>query len=476
MRVRLMHRSRYWIPLGILVVAGLVLWGLWTWRLTTANRHLALALEAQRQRDFSDLAYHVEQIQGLLGKGLAAGTVPQNMRYMSDVYYHAQAAVKSFISLPLPPEVSATTGKFLQQTGDFAVSVLRNEAAGREMTAEQRQQLARLRTESATLSAQLQNVMAEYQKGNIRWTPPMSFSFASLFTGAGLPGKPATQDQAPASMLPEGWSQITAAMEKLPVMIYDGPFSDHVADRTPAMSGPPVSQEEAEQRMRTYLPNASAYQVAEVVEVNTNLPTYSFRLTPGGQPAGRGTTPFTAVVEVARNGGYLAQFINSRMVGEPTLDLEQAREIGETYLKSVGYSNMKATYGQVEDGTATVAYACEQDGVLIYPDQIKVKVALDNGEILAVDARQYLMSHHRRTLPKPKISAAEAQKRLRPELEVQRVQLALIPDLAGTGEILTYEFLTNLGAETYLVYINAENGAEEQILQQVETDGGTFVL
>jgi len=112
----------------------------------------------------------------------------------------------------------------------------------------------------------------------------------------------------------------------------------------------------------------------------------------------------------------------------------------------------------------------------MYPDQIKVKVALDNGEILGVDARQYLMSHHRRTLPEPAISAAEAEERLRPELSVQRVQLALIPDLAGTGEILTYEFLAHMGEETYLVYINAETGAEEQILQQVETDGGTFAL
>jgi germination protein YpeB len=114
--------------------------------------------------------------------------------------------------------------------------------------------------------------------------------------------------------------------------------------------------------------------------------------------------------------------------------------------------------------------------VLIYPDQVKVKVALDNGEILAVDARQYLMSHHARTIAPAKVSVEEAQTVLRPELNVQRSQLALIPNLSGTGEILTYEFLTTLGNDTFLVYVNANTGDEEQILQQVQTDGGTFAL
>jgi len=472
-----MRRRINWLPLGILAAAGLAVWGLWTWRLTVANRELANTLEAQRQRHFSDMAYHVEQIQGLLGKGLAAGTTSQNMRYMSDVYYHAQAAVTSFTSLPLPQEISLTTGKFLQQTGDFAVSILRNEAAGREMTPEQREELARLRNESANLSAQLQAVMADYQQGGFRWNPPLTFSFAGLFQGASLTGKPATQDQAPASMLPEGWTQLATSLEKLPVMIYDGPFSDHIADRTPAVSGPPISQEEAQQRLQTYLPGAENYAVAEVAAVENNLPAYSFRLVPTTAQKGRGSSAaHTAMVEIAKNGGYLVQLLNSRLVGEPTLDLERAKQIGRTYLQGLGYTGMQATYGQVADGTATIAYAYAENGVVMYPDQIKVKVALDNGELLGVDARQYLMSHHRRTLPEPAISPAEAEERLRPEFAVQRVQLALIPDLAGTGEILTYEFLGHLGNETYLVYINAQTGAEEQILQQVETDGGTFAL
>lgn len=476
-----MRRLGFGITAGVLAALVLAMWGVWTYRLTQVNQQTAFELEAERQRSFSNVAYHVEQIQTLLGKGLATGNVRQNMRYMSEVHHHSMAAVHNFTRLPLPAELSAATGKFLQQTGDFAQSVLRNEAAGREMDQQQRAELARLRQESASLSAHLNDVMVQYQQGGIRWAPPVPFSWATLFQGAGLHGKPPTGEQAPASMAPGGWDQVGAAMGKMPVMIYDGPFSDHLHQRAPAMTGAPVNQQEAERRMRQVMPNANAYRVVGVQEVNGTLPAYSFQLAPEAQGrradrADAATPTYTAVAEVTRNGGYLLEILNARMVGAPTIDAERAQRLGMEYLTRIGYPNMVPTYSQIQDGTATIAYAYKQGAVMVYPDQIKVKVALDNGEILSVDARQYLMSHHRRNLEQPTVSEQQAREAVNPNLQIQRSQLALIPNQAGSGEILTWEFVGTLDGETWLVYINAKTGHEEQILQKIESDGGTFVL
>jgi spore germination protein len=470
-----LRRVGLWAPLGLVAVVALTLWGVWTWRLGVANRDLALALEADRQRNFNEMSFHVEQIQALLGKGLVSGTTRQNMRYMGDVHNHAEAAGTNFTSLPLPAEISASVGKFLQQTGDFAQSVVRNEAAGRELDDNGRAELSRLRQESVNLSAALQEITARYNQGGFRWNPPMRLSWAGLTQGYQAVGKPATQDQAPASMVAGGWDQVGTSMDKLPVMVYDGPFSDHLAKRAPAMAGPPVTREEAERRMRTYVPNAETYRVAGVTDVNGNLPAYSFQLAPGGN-AGQTGNAYTATTEIARNGGYLVQYLNSRMVASSTIDMDRAKTLGLEYLQRTGFAGMVPTYGQVTDGTAFIAYAYQENGVVVYPDQVKLKIALDNGEVLAVDARQFVMAHHARSLGAPKVSAAEAAAAMRPDLQVQRTQLALIPDMAGTGEILTYEFLTTYGGDTFLVYINANTGQEEQILQQVQTDGGTFAL
>ncbi len=467
-----MRRTAFWLPVGILAAVTLALWGVWTWRLNAVNLSLANALEAERQRSFVDLAHHVEELQSLLGKGLATGSATQNMRYMGDVNQHAAAAVSNFSRLPLPANLSASTGKFLQQVGDFAVSLVRNEAAGRPMNTREREELARLRQESANLSQQMNGMMAEYNQGNFRWNPPMRFNWANLVRGPAMAGKPGTQDQAPASLLPGGFEQVTESTEKLPVLIYDGPFSDHVDQAKPAMSGMPINQEDAVRQATTYMPQGNRYRITGTTDVANNLPAWSFQLTPADAQG----NAYVATVDVAKNGGHLVQLLNSRMVGNPTMDLARARTVGREYLAGIGYAGMVPTYGQVQDGSATIAYAHQQNGVLIYPDQVKVKVALDTGEILAVDARQYLMHHRQRAIPQPRITQQKAEQSVNPDLAIQRVQLTMIPDVAGTGEILTYEFLGRLGNETWLVYVNAETGQEEQILQLIETDGGTLTL
>lgn len=471
-----MRKSGYWTVAGTLSALVLALWGTWTWRLTETNRNLTLQMEAERQRNFADMAYHVEEIQALLGKGIVTGTIRQNMRYMSDVNLHASAAAANFSTLPLPAQISAATGKFLTQTGDFAASILRNEAAGRDMTAQQRDELARLRKESAALSVQLHRMGGQYARGEFRWNPPVRLSWASLVRRPGastVRGKPATGSQAPSSLTTGGWTQLSATMEKLPVMLYDGPFSDSVAKRVPSLAGPPLTQADAAARLRQFLPNAATYRTVSVEEVTGTLPAISFRLAPSAGPAG---SAYTTVAEVAKNGGYPLMLLNNRVIGKASIDLPRAKRLGEEYLAAIGYPGMTATYGAVNDGTATVAFAFRQNDVVVYPDQIKLKIALDTGEIMGLDARQYIMNHHARSIKPPVLSAAEAQDTVSNGLVVQRAQLALIPNQSGTGEVLTWEFLGKFANETYLIYINTTSGQEEQLLQQIETDGGTFAL
>lgn len=75
-----------------------------------------------------------------------------------------------------------------------------------------------------------------------------------------------------------------------------------------------------------------------------------------------------------------------------------------------GFKNMKETYYLKKQGIVTINYAYEQNGVIMYPDLIKLKVALDNGEVLGIETTGYLNSHEERKLPQVKISKEEAKK------------------------------------------------------------------
>lgn len=96
------------------------------------------------------------------------------------------------------------------------------------------------------------------------------------------------------------------------------------------------------------------------------------------------------------------------------------------------------------------------------------------GAIVFYDARGYINNHKERSLSEPMITVEQAQKSLSDQLAVRGTRLALIPT-SGQNEVLTYEFKTTTPKdENILVYVNAQTGAEEQILILIETPSGVL--
>lgn len=136
---------------------------------------------------------------------------------------------------------------------------------------------------------------------------------------------------------------------------------------------------------------------------------------------------------------------------------------------------MKETYYLKQDGVVTINYAYEQNGVIMYPDLVKLKVALDNGEILGIETTGYLNSHEERSLTEPKISMDEAKKILNKDLKIESEGRAIIPTQWQT-EVECYEFKGKVDDTEFLVYINTQTGKEEDILVIVNTPNGTLTM
>lgn len=162
-------------------------------------------------------------------------------------------------------------------------------------------------------------------------------------------------------------------------------------------------------------------------------------------------------------------------MGVENIDDETANKIALEFLNSRGYTNMKRTYYLKEEGIMTINYAYVQNNVTMYPDLIKVKVALDNGHILGIETQGYLNSHTVRNIPKVKVSKEKAKEVLNKKLEIKSEGLAFIPTEYKT-EILCWEFKGNVSGTDFLVYINAETGKEEDILTIVNTPNGTLTM
>ena len=136
---------------------------------------------------------------------------------------------------------------------------------------------------------------------------------------------------------------------------------------------------------------------------------------------------------------------------------------------------MQETYYITQEGIITINYAYKQEEVIAYPDLIKVKVALDDGEILGIETTGYLNNHTERDISNIQITSEEAKENLNPKLELESEGMAIIPTEWQT-EILCYEFKGKVEDKEFLVYINAENGREEDILIITDTGNGVLTM
>ena len=158
---------------------------------------------------------------------------------------------------------------------------------------------------------------------------------------------------------------------------------------------------------------------------------------------------------------------------EEKISEQDAVQMGKEYLASKGSPNMQETYYLKENGFITVNYAYKQGDVVIYPDLIKVKIALDNGEIIGLETTGYLNCHYERNIPTAQISMEEARENLSDKIEIKSEGLAIIPTEWNT-EIFCYEFKGKVEDIDFIAYINAETGEEEDILIITNTPNGTL--
>jgi spore germination protein len=178
---------------------------------------------------------------------------------------------------------------------------------------------------------------------------------------------------------------------------------------------------------------------------------------------------------VSKKGGHVLSMLNTRSIDNTKMTKEKAVPIAKKFLADRRIMNMEATYVLEQQNTGVVIFEYKQDSVLVYPDLMKVKVALDNGEITGFEGTGFVMNHMERKLPKPKINEEEAMAKVNPDLKIVSKRLALIP-LETLQEVLAYEFKGQLKGDTFIVYINALTGAEERILRVIDTNGGPVTM
>ena len=254
-------------------------------------------------------------------------------------------------------------------------------------------------------------------------------------------------------------------------LIYDGAFSEHMTStERKGLTGENIDEEQAKQKAKDFIGQEKIETINSngLIE-NGNIPVYDFYVKLKEDEKNE------VHISISQKGGHVVLMNYNRDISAEILSQEEANQKGIDFLNSRGFENMKETYYLKQDGIVTINYAYVQEDVIMYPDLIKLKIALDNGEILGIETTGYLNSHEERDLQEPKISIVKAKENLNENLEILSEGLAVIPTEWKT-EILCYEFKGKVEDTEFLVYINAENGREENILVIINTPNGTLTM
>jgi spore germination protein len=176
-----------------------------------------------------------------------------------------------------------------------------------------------------------------------------------------------------------------------------------------------------------------------------------------------------ANMDITKKGGYPIWFMKNREVNKQRISLNDASNQAIKFLKDNGYKNLNLFESAQYDHVGVFNFVANEGDVRIYPDAIRVKVALDNGNIIGLTAEDYLKSHHKRDIPKPAITSQEAREKISQNVKVMEEGLAvIINDL--NKEVLCFEFLGTMDNDTYRIFVNAVSGVEEKVekLQNAE--------
>lgn len=368
---------------------------------------------------------HLEELQWHIDKAMLSQHAGASAQLLSAVSSGAAGVRESLSLLPTSQESVLGALKFANQLQDYADMLTGQVENG--VTESQMQTLEQLSTACENMKSALENARAAWEKQDV------------------------------------GVGERTLGDEQVqyPTLIYDGPFSDVAEDGKNQLANlPEITQAQSLEIARIFLGEDS--QVQPGTDIFGPIPCYGVTAEQGG---------VTLQLAVTKQGGKVLWMFPEHGNFESLLTLEQCRENALQFLSQHGYTDMEPLHFQVYEGVAVLNFAAIQDGVILYPDQVKVQLRMDTGKVVGVECRNYLTHHTVRSGLTPSITPEEAMGMLSGKLALSRdPRLTLIPQ--NQQETLCYEFAGHYKGEEYLVYINAHHGEQEEILKVVETTSG----
>ncbi|MBO5142263.1 MAG: germination protein YpeB [Clostridia bacterium] len=425
-------------------------------RLMINNNNLKQTLNNNYSQSFYELVEYSNNVETLLAKAQISSTPEYSAKTFTEIWREANLAENSLAKIPITHVTLTSANKFLNQVSDYSYALSHKTIEDNSLTDEDFNNIKMLYDNCKTLNMTLSTLESDMGNGSLSWEELTKKE------------KDTELAQEVANISQDNFGNIEKNLQDYEGLIYDGPFSEHMTSPTPkGLGNEQVDKQGAEEVFYQYIDKTEINELNYNGIVEGKIIAHSF--------TGRYNDGSSVYMDISETGGKVIFISKSREPQYANIDIEEAKRLAQEFLISHGFESMEESYYMTEGNSVTINFAYTQSGVICYPDLIKVKVALDNGEILGMETQGYLNSHTVREFSTPKIDVNEARKLVNQNVEITSERLALIPTDWST-EILVYEFKGRVDDRNFIVYVNADTGKEEDVFLLIESENGILAI
>lgn len=427
--------------IGIIVALALVVIGLSIWLTVVmiGNNRNKVALENNYRHSFYELTDSMDNLEVELSKLMVASGSDQRGALTLNAYRQAEIAETSVSNLPFEADVAVEMSKFLNQVGDFSKSYNRALMTGADTT---------------SFKANVKPIYEATKQLNEQF-----FAYAKLMED----GYKFLDNK---SVMPQiVYEEKNNKSVEYPELIYDGPFSDGqnpgcYKDLQGLME---LDDNAAREKLKMIF---NDYKIEKIDLLGTSegdVVCYEYMLN---------TDKGEMFVSLSRQGGKVISMTRYRNVVSVNLSESAASNKAREACEKMGLKVQPVWYN-AGSGVAYINLAPVVNDIIYYTDLVKVKVALDDGELLGIEATGYCKNHSEREL-KPTITKATAISLVDRNLMITAVRPCLIP--MKNSEVLCFEVNAKLDNLDYFIYIDAKSGDEVNILRVIDGDQGKLII
>lgn len=433
-----------WILPGVLALA-LIGTGVWGYSESQARQNLQNRAESQYQKAFLELSWHLDTISGQLAQLLVGTSKEQEVLGLATLWRQAFAAQANIGGLPLAFVPLSKTEKFLFDTGEVAYNLLRRsakEAGG--LQEKDARIIQELHSRSKLLKTDLNKLASQVLNDRLSWT---EVEVATLQANKEL------ED----NTIVNGFQLMERRMEEYPELDLGEDFVRARPDLRVIRGEQKITLQKAQEIAHNWWFSPEDKHTASLsFEGIGDIPTFGLEF----PPLTKEDSP--VYVDVSKLDGSVVWVMKPKPIAGTNMDLSEGERISKAFLEKHGFGDMVLIKVEQEGNAGVYTFVPRQDNVLLYPDQVKTQVALDNGEVIGYEGTPYYMYHRKRDLPAPTLSEDKIRQMVSPYLKVDLIRPALIADYWGK-EIMVWEVRGSFAEEKFVIFYNARSGREELI-------------